>query len=51
MSLFVIWASSLAIILKRLVSAPYNLNNVPFNADAYIKRIGVYYMCIDDLPL
>ena len=51
MSVSIIWAVPLAVLLRRLVSIPYNINNVPFNADAYIKRIGVYYMCIDDLPL
>ena len=51
MSVTVIWAVPLAVYLRRLASAPYNINIVPFNIEAYAKRIGVYYMCIDDLPL
>ncbi len=51
MSVSVIWAVPLAVLLRRIVSVPYNINSIPYNAEAYVKRIGVYYMCIDDLPL
>lgn len=51
MSLSIIWAAPLALFLKRLVSAPYNINIIPYKTEAYVKRIGIYYMCIDDLPL
>ena len=51
MSVSVIWVAPLAVLLRRLVSIPYNINNIPYNTEAYVKRIGIYYMCIDDLPL
>ena len=51
MPVVIIWAASMAVFLKRLVSVPYNINNIPYDTEAYVKRIGIYYMCIDDLPL
>ena len=51
MSVTVIWAVPLAVFLKSLVDAPYNIKVISYDTETYVKRIGVYYMCIDDLPL
>ncbi len=30
---------------------PYEMNRIKHDVKNRIKRLGVYYMCIDDLPL
>ncbi len=49
----IVWAGFLAILLNRinLKKTTYRIENTAFSIDAQITRIGVYYMCIDDLPL
>ncbi len=51
--MIVIWGGFLAIILNRVCkqNKPYVLQKVHYSVDEQIKRIGVYYMCIDDLSL
>ena len=40
----IIWGGTLALILAKLRKQRYSVED-------QIKRIGVYYMCIDDLPI
>ena len=47
----VVWGGTLAVILARLKRNPYEVTRIKHDAKAQIKRLGVYYMCIDDLPL
>ena len=47
----VIWGGTLAILLARLRKKLFRVDKLRYNVDDQIKRIGVYYMCIDDLPL
>ena len=47
----VIWGGTLAILLARLRKKLFRVDKLRYNVDVQIKRIGVYYMCIDDLPL
>ncbi len=49
----IVWAGFLAILLNRinLKKATYRIENTKFSTDDQNTRIGVYYMCIDDLPL
>ena len=51
--MIIVWAGFLAILLNRinLKKATYRVENTIFSADAQNTRIGIYYMCIDDLPL
>lgn len=51
--MIVIWGGFLAIMLDRIrrQNKPYTLQKVHYSVDEQIKRIGVYYMCIDDLSL
>ena len=51
MSVVIIWALPLAVFIKKLLRKPINVQKCAFNTIDFIKRIGVYYMCIDDLPL
>lgn len=50
-TIIVIWGGTLAVLLKKLWSSLYKAEKIAFSADEQFKRIGVYYMCIDDLPL
>ena len=50
-TIIVIWGGTLAVLLKKLWSSLYNAEKIAFSAEEQFKRIGVYYMCIDDLPL
>jgi len=50
-TIIVIWGGTLAVLLKKLWSSLYKAEKIAFSAEEQFKRIGVYYMCIDDLPL
>lgn len=47
----IIWGGTLAILLSRFRKNLYKVDKLKYNVEDQIKRIGVYYMCIDDLPL
>lgn len=47
----VIWAGTLAVLLNRFRRNLFRVTKVRYDIDAQIKKIGVYFMCIDDLPL
>ena len=51
LNIIVVWGGTLAVILARLKRKPYEVTRIKHDAKAQIKRLGVYYMCIDDLPL
>ena len=48
-NLTVVWGGTLAILLSWLQRTPYNVTRIKHDVEAQIKRIGIYYMCIDDL--
>jgi len=50
-SMTIVWGGTLALLLARLKRKPYEVIRIEHDAKAQIKRLGVYYMCIDDLPL
>ena len=47
----VVWGGTLAILMAKLKGNPYKVTHIKQDAAERIKRLGVYYMCIDDLPL
>ena len=47
----VIWGGTLAVFLAKLKRKPYEVTRIKHDVKARIKRLGVYYMCIDNLPL
>ena len=47
----VVWGGTLAVILARLKRKPYEVTRIKHDEAERIKRLCVYYMCIDDLPL
>ena len=47
----IVWGGTLAVLLSRFQRTPYKITRIKHDIEAQIKRIGVYYMCIDDLPL
>ena len=47
----IVWVGTLAILLARLKRKPYEVIHIKHDESKRIKRLGVYYMCIDDLPL
>ena len=51
--MIIVWGGFLALILGQLRHSRkrYTVQKMRFSPDDQIKRIGVYYMCIDDLPL
>ena len=49
--MIVIWGGSLAVLLSQLQKSTFKIENIKIDTDKDITRIGVYYMCIDDLPL
>ena len=51
--MIVVWGGFLAVLLSCIKpkNTAYRIENTDFSTDNQIKRIGVYYMCIDDLPL
>ena len=50
-SMMIIWGGTLAILLNRFRRKLFRVTKIRHDIDAQIKRIGVYYMCIDDLPI
>ena len=49
--MIIVWGGFLALMLSRFRRNPFKVTRLTHDIDAQIKRIGVYYMCIDDLPL
>ena len=47
----IIWGGTLAVILTKLRRKLFRVDKQRFSVEDQIKRIGVYYMCIDDLPI
>ena len=49
--MLIIWGGTLAVLLNRFWRSACRIER--FKDDYYkvVKRYGVYYMCIDDLPL
>jgi len=47
----IVWGGTLAVLLCQIQRAPYRVARIKHDIEAQNKRIGVYYMCIDDLPL
>lgn len=47
----IIWGGTLVVLLAKLKRHPYMVTRIKHDVDNQIKRLGVYYMCIDDLPL
>ena len=47
----VVWGGTLAVILAKLKRKTYEVTRIKHDEAERIKRLGVYYMCIDDLPL
>ena len=48
----VVWGGTLAVILAKLKKKPpYEVTRIKHDEAERIKRLGVYYICIDDLPL
>ncbi len=47
----IIWSGALVFLLVRLKRKPYEVTRIKHDETERIKRLGVYYMCIDDLPL
>ena len=41
----------LALLLAKLKRKPYEVTRIKHDVKDRIKRLSVYYMCIDDLPL
>lgn len=50
-NMIVIWGGSLAVLLSQLRKSTFKIENIKIDTDKAITRIGVYYMCIDDLSL
>jgi hypothetical protein len=46
----VVWGGSLAVLIARLKRMPYKVTRFKQDEAERIKRLGVYYMCIDNLP-
>ena len=47
----IVWGGTLAVILARLKRKPYKVTRIKHDEAERSKRLGIYYMCIDDLPL
>ena len=47
----VVWGGTLAVILARLKRKAYEVTRIKHDEAERIKRLGIYYMCINDLPL
>lgn len=45
------WCGALAVLLKSIKETIYQEEKITNCSKDQIKRLGVYYMCIDDLPL
>lgn len=51
MDTIIIWGGTLALLLNKLRRSPFRAEKITFSTEEQFKRIGVYYMCIDDLPI
>ena len=51
MDMTIIWGGTLAVLLNKLWRTSYKVVRENYSVEDQIKRIGVYFMCIDDLPL
>lgn len=47
----VVWGVTLAVFLARLKRNHYKVSRIKYDVNEKIKRFGIYYMFIDDLPL
>ena len=47
----IVWGGTLVVLLAKLKRKPYEVTRIKHDVKDRIKRLGVYYMCIDDLPL
>ena len=47
----VVWGGTLAFLMAKLKRKPYKVTRIKQDESERIKSLGVYYMCIDDLPL
>lgn len=47
----IVWCGTLAVLLNRLSNNLFKVDKYTNSVEERVKRIGVYYMCIDDLPL
>ena len=47
----IVWGVILAVLLCQFKKRLFRVDKLRYNIEEQIKRIGVYYMCIDDLPL
>lgn len=47
----IVWGASLAVLLNKLWRTLFRLERIKESYQETVKRYGVYYMCIDDLPL
>lgn len=45
------WIGTAAVLINKLRCKLYRIENIRINTVNDITRIGVYYMCIDDLAL
>ena len=49
--MIITWTGLLAVLLNKLWRTKFKIFRENYSIEKRIKRIGVYYMCIDDLPL
>ena len=51
--MIIVWGVFLALLFSQInrPKSTYKIENTRYSIDEQVKRIGVYYMCIDDLPL
>ena len=49
--MIIVWLGSLAVLLNRFCSSLFKVERIKESYDETAKRYGVYYFCIDDLPL
>ena len=47
----VTWFGTLVVLLNKLWKTRFKAIREIYSVKDQIKRIGVYYMCLDDLPL
>lgn len=47
----IVWGGMLAVFLAKLKRKPYEVTRIKHDEAERIKRLGICYMCIDDLPL
>jgi len=47
----IVWGGTLAVFLAKLKRKPYEITIIKHDEAERIKRLGVYYIYIDDLPL